>query len=260
MTGITNKKLAIFLVLVTVGLCMACNPYKKVSKDYPYFQRGLDSLGNVAFHEPVIQANDLISIQVFSKSLNQEQATLFNIPNTGAGSANGYLVNMDGTIEMPLVGYVKAAGLSRAQLSNLLVSKLSPYVKDPSVLIRFLQFRINVLGEVKAPGTYNFLTERVTLMDAISAAGDLTDDAQRSGVVVIREENGKRNYYPVDLRSGAIFQSPVFQLQQNDLIYVGANSAKLIALKNNPNSQRNIGLGLSLASLALLVYNLVKNK
>src|SRR4051812_47649773 len=77
---------------------IACNPYKKVSKDYPYLQRGLDSLGTVAFKEPLIQPNDLLSIQVFSKSINQEQASLFNIPNTGTGSSNGYLVNMDGTI------------------------------------------------------------------------------------------------------------------------------------------------------------------
>jgi polysaccharide export outer membrane protein len=121
-----------------------------------------------------------------------------------------------------------------------------------------MQFRVNVLGEVKAPGTYNFPSERVTILDAISAAGDLTDDAQRGNVMVIREENNKRNYYPVDLRSGAVFQSPVFQLQQNDLVYVGANKAKLTALKNNPNAQRNISLGISLISLALLVYNIIK--
>ena len=249
------SSLSCFIFLLSLA---ACNPYKKVSKDYPYLQRGLDSLGAVNFREPVIQANDLLSIQVFSKSINQEQAALFNIPNTGTGSANGYLVNMNGTIEIPLVGFVKAAGLTRMQLSNDLATKIAPYVKDPSVLIRFLQFKVSVLGEVKAPGSYNFLTERVTILDALSAAGDLTENAQRSGILVVREENGQRTHYEVDLRTGALFQSPVFQLQQNDLIYVNANEAKLDIIKSNPNAVRNIGLGVSLASLALLIYNVFK--
>lgn len=247
------------LILFLIFCVAACNPNKNISADYTYFQRGLDSLGNVSFKEVVIQPNDMISIHVYSKTISQDQAVLFNIPNEGAGSASGYLVNTDGTIEMPMIGNVKAAGLTRNQLATTLVSKLSPFIKEPSVLIRFLQFRVNVLGQVKSPGTYNFPTERTTILDAISAAGDLTDEAQRSNVMVIREENGKRNYYPVDLRSGALFQSPVFQLQQNDLVYVGANTAKLKTLKNNPNAQRNIGLGISLISLGLLVYDLVKS-
>jgi polysaccharide export outer membrane protein len=237
---------------------IACNPYKKVSKDYPYLQRGLDSLGTVTFKESLIQPNDLLSIQVFSKSINQEQASLFNIPNTGTGTSNGYLVNMDGTIEIPLVGFVKAAGLTRAQLGTDLATKIAPYVKDPSILIRFMQFKVSVLGEVKAPGSYNFLTERVTILDALSAAGDLTENAQRSGILVVREEKGIRKHYQVDLRSGALFQSPVFQLQQNDLIYVNANEAKLDMLKSNPNAVRNIGLGISIASLLLLIYEVFK--
>ena len=113
-------------------------------------------MGKPSFKEPLIQTNDLLSIQVFSKSLSQEQAALFNIPNTGAGGSGGYLVDMDGNIEIPLVGQVKAAGLNRKQLSSFLGGKLSIYVKDPSVLVKFLSFKIEVLGEVRLPGAKKF--------------------------------------------------------------------------------------------------------
>ena len=189
---------------------------------------------------------------------------LFNIPNGGSGNSSsqgsqqsGYLVNMDGSLEVPLVGKVQAAGLTRTQLTDVLLQKIAPYVKDPGLIVRYAQFRVNVLGEVKSPGTQIFQTDRITVIDALSSAGDLTDAGKREDVLVIREEQGQRKYYKIDLRSGASFQSPVYQLQQNDIVYVGANANKLKTLNSNPNVQRDISLGLSIASFVALLVNVI---
>jgi polysaccharide export outer membrane protein len=245
--------------LSAIALLVACNSSKKMTQDYLYFQKDLDSMAVFQFKEPTIQPNDLLSIQVYSKSLNQDQAALFNIPNTGTQAVNGYVVNMDGSIELPFVGNIRAAGLTRTQLSNLLGQKLTPYVKDPSVIVRFLQFRVNVMGEVRVPGSYNFPTDKVTIIDALSAAGDLTEYARRYDIVVIREENGIRKYYPIDLRNGSVFNSPVYQLQQNDIVYVGATTNKMVAINaRNKQTIQISGIFISILAVAISVLNTFK--
>lgn len=254
----TQTSLITLCSFILLGILMvSCSSSKRINKDFLYFQRGLDSLGTVQLKEPLIQPNDLLSIYVFSKGLNQDQAALFNLPNIGAAGANGYLVGMNGNIEIPIIGNVRAAGLTRTQLHDALEQRLLPYVKDPSVLVRFLQFKISVLGEVKSPGVQSYTTDRVTIIDAISTAGDLTDAGKREDVLVIREENGIRKSYPVDLRTGTLFQSPAFQLQQNDVVYVGANNIKLKTLKTNPTAQRDLQLGLSIASFFAFVVSII---
>src|SRR5690242_20072666 len=126
-----------FLFMSPVFLA-ACSS-SKASTDFLYFQNGRASTGEVQLKEPLIQPNDLLNIQVFSKTLNQEQASLFNIPNGNDANAGGYQVNTRGAIDIPLVGPVKASGLTREQLEVVLAEKLTPYVKDPSVIVRFLQ-------------------------------------------------------------------------------------------------------------------------
>ena len=244
----------------------SCNSSKILSRDYQYFQNNLDSVAS-AIQDPVIQPNDLLTIQVYSKTANQEQAAIFNLRNT-AGNANaggslsspslaGYTISASGNIEMPVIGIVRAAGLTKEQLSQSLIQKLAPYVKDPSVLIRFLQYNINVLGEVKNPGVKPFVTERVTLIDAVSAAGDLTDFGRRENVLVIREQGGKRSYYSIDLRSGSVFQSPGYYLQPNDVVYVSPNKIKLKALNVDPQAQRRTGLILGIVGTLISIATLI---
>lgn len=192
--------------------------------------------------EPVIQNNDLLSIQVLSTSLNQEQTIPYNLPPSAAGTNSGYLVSMSGNVEMPVLGTIKAAGLTQLQLQKDIMERLSPYVKDPSVIIHFLQFKVNVLGEVKAPGTHKFDADRVTIIDAISAAGDLTDNGKREDISVIREDGKTRRIYKVDMRSGSVFQSPAYLLQSNDIIYVGASDQKFRELKAATSSNTQQGL------------------
>lgn len=154
---LTSTKLSVafkFLLVVTSIILLSCNSTKRVTKEsFIYFQNGLDSIKYIQSKEPIVQINDLLSIQVLSTSLNQEQTVPFNTPVSAGVASNGYLVSMSGNVEMPVIGVVKAAGLTQLQLQKSIVEKISPYVKDPSVVIHFLQFKVNILGEVKSPGT-----------------------------------------------------------------------------------------------------------
>ena len=228
--------LNICFFLLLMWMATACGSSKKLNKDFVYFQTGLDSMGTIQFKEPVIQINDVLSIIVTSTSLNQDQT---------------------GNVEIPVVGSIKAAGLTKVQLEAVIKEKISSYVKDASVLIRFLQFKINVLGEVRAPGSHSFETDYVTIIDALSSAGDLTDNGKRNDIIVIREENGNRKYFKVDLRSASLFQSPVYQLQPNDIVYVGVNKNKLATLNVNYNSQRSLQTIFSITSVVTTLTYLV---
>lgn len=247
------------LLITTSCFLFSCNSAKKVTKeDFLYFQRGLDSIRNIQTKEPIIQRNDILTIQVLSTSLNQEQTQPFNL--SGAAAANGYLVGMNGEVEMPVLGGVKAAGLTQLQLQKVIVDKLTPYVKDPSVIIHFLQFKVNVMGEVRSPGTKIFSTDRVTILDVVSAAGDLTDEGKREDVAVIREEGNTRKMYRVDLRSGSLFQSPVYLMQANDILYVSASDQKFRALKaaTSGNVQKGLQIFGTLVSLLSTIIFLTR--
>ena len=246
--------LAICLVLITSFT--ACTSQKDIAKDFVYFQNGADTvLGQEK--ETIIQANDLLSIQVFSKTINQEQAAIFNIPNSAGTASQGYQVTGNGNIEMPVLGSVRAAGFTKDQFQKSLVEKLTNYVKNPTVVVRFLQFNINVLGEVRTPGTQKFSVDKVSIIDAISAAGDLTDYGKRENVTIIREQEGKKLYYTIDLRSKTLFESPVYILQPNDIVYVSPNSLKLKNLNVDPEKQRRSGLFLAITSVAVSIASLL---
>jgi polysaccharide biosynthesis/export protein len=164
--SIAAKSGLAFLLFAMVG----CGSPKKINQDFLYFQNSLDSIETIQRSVAVIKNNDLLSIQIFSKSLNQDQASIFNLPDR-----QSYLVAENGNIDLPIIGEVRASGLTKEQLQLNLKDKLSSYIKEPSVFVRFSDFKINVLGEVKLPGTHSFNKDKVTIIDAISAAGDLTD-------------------------------------------------------------------------------------
>lgn len=243
-----------------------------MNQQYLYFQTNLDNLKELPLKERVVQPSDLLSIQVLSNSLNQEQTMIFNMTgNTIAANGSvsisnnipSYLVSAAGTIDMPVIGHLKAVGLTKDQLQDSITDKISAYVKNPIIIIKFSDFKVNVLGEVKTPGTQSFQKDKVTIIDAISAAGDLTDYAKREDITVLREENGVRKHTTVDLRDGNLFRSPVFQLRPNDIVYVAANSKKMKALKYNTYNQKGtqifLGVATITAALIYLVSNIVRN-
>jgi polysaccharide biosynthesis/export protein len=277
-----SSSLTSLIILLTLysGFLASCSTSKKIkAADYLYFRNGADTV-SIQQKETVIQTYDLLSIQVYSKSSNQEQAAIFNIPPVSApgisqaGSTSGmagssvsyqpgYQVNASGNIDYPVFGQLKVAGFTIDQLQKTLIQKLSNYVKDPSVIVRFLDFNVNVLGEVHEPGTHRFYANRVTVIDALGAAGDLTDYAKREDIMVIREENGKKVFYKIDLKDKAIFESQVYILQPNDIVYVSPNKYKIKNLSLNPEEkQRKTGVVFGIISivisLATLIYLIIK--
>jgi len=256
----------LYLTTFSFFLLTACSSTKNIKpSEYVYFRNGTDTIFSNQ-RESIIQPKDLLSIQVYSKTPNQEQAAIFNMPtpstsnNTAGaapGTAPGYQVDVSGNIEMPVIGTIKAAGLTISELQNILVQKLTNNVKYPAVLISFLEFNINVFGEVRTPGLHKFTIDKVTILDALAASGDLTDYGKRDSITVIREEKGKRVYHYVDLRNKNIFQSPVYIMEPNDVVYVPPNRYKLRNLSLNPDKQRNTTLLLSLVFAAVSVVSLV---
>ena len=166
-----------------------------------------------------------------------ETALPFNTPMIGLGQNNtrtgndqlyGYLVDTDGTIDFPVLGKIKVEGLSRTELAAKLKKELSNYLKNPIVTIQYLNFKVTVLGEVKAPGSYKVNSERVSIFDALGMAGDLQINAKRKNVLVMRENGDEKVFAQLDLTSENIIHSPFFYLQQNDVVYVEPNKARIV--------------------------------
>ena len=228
-------------------------------RDIAYLQgEGLfDKMAVVDTFEMKIMKNDILDIMV--SCAEPELLQPFNLQIWGNNGGNyggyngnrGYLVEVDGTINFPLLGRVKVAGLTRRKVTELVQDELrkGEYIKDPIVTVRFQNFRIMVLGEVNRPGTYNITSERVTLFEALSMAGDLTIHGRRNRVAVIREKDGERTILYHDLRSRDVFKSPDYYLQQNDMVYVEPNRIKAEA--STQNQFTSVGTWMSLISFVM---------
>ena len=186
-------------------------------------------------HEAVVHADDRLGITVACK--NPELALPFNIHDGGfrvgadgevsassgaRASEQGYRVDADGYIDFPILGKLHVEGLRVSEVTGLIRQKIiaGNYIKDPLVSLEFLNFRYTVLGAVGKNGTFSVEGDRVTLLEAIANAGNLSASADMGRVTVIREEGGARKQYVHDLRSTDIFKSPCYYLQQNDIVYV----------------------------------------
>lgn len=227
-----------------------------------------------AYVEPKLQPNDLITIQVIAGSIRQEDAALFNLPSSSGSSSlsassssaplsqtsnSGYQIDLKGNIELPKIGKIAAAGLTKQELAEKIRLKLQDEVKDPLVVVKYVQFKINVLGEVKKPGAITFKTEKVNILDALAEAGDLTDAGKREDIVLMRQNGDKYENYKIDLTNTTFMNSPAFYLQQNDVIYVGANNLKLKALTNDLTGRADIQIIIgSITALAVLL-NTISN-
>ena len=214
---------------------------------------------NVFIAEPIIQKNDLLSIQVYSASLDPKIDELYNMRVQQGGVQNqqllGYLVDVSGNIELPRIGKVKAEGLTKSQLEAVVKDRLSGELANPSVQVRFLNFRITVLGEVGAPGVLNVPTERLTILEAVGMAGGVTEFGKIKEVKVLRENDGVRRMGTLDLTSQNIFTSEYYQLQQNDVVLVDQNRYKLRRTEQTRISQQ-IGFALSIITSIALLYNI----
>lgn len=215
-------------------------------------------------YEVIIHGDDLLAIMVNSR--DPELALPFNMPmvsyqlgsNTGGQQrVLGYLVDTNGNIDFPILGEIHVEGLTRMQLTELIKNKLieGDLIKDPIVTVQFLNFKISVMGEVGRPGSFTISGDRITLLEALSMAGDLTIYGRRDRVGVIRENNGKRTILFHDLRSADIFNSPCYYLQQNDIVYVEPNKAK--SGQSSINQNNSIGVWVSVISLLTTIAVLI---
>lgn len=250
------------MLLSWVILFSACNSTKEVvylQDVVPLKQQDIERKYEVFIHE-----DDLLSIMVNSK--DPELALPFNMPlityqigseSSGQQRVLGYLVDTNGDIDFPILGKLHVAGLSRLELRDLIKEKLisGDYIKDPVVTVQFLNYKVSVMGEVARPGSFTITGDRITLLEALSMAGDLTIYGRRDRVAVIREKNGKRTILFHDLRSSDIFTSPCYYLQQNDIVYVEPNKAK--AGQRDINQNNSVSVWLSAVSVLAAVASLL---
>ena len=202
-------------------------------KDVFYFQ----DIGNTPLQNSFkflnIQPGDILDIQI--KAFNLESVIIFQRQYSNQNNqtqnqnrvVDGYLVGEDGNINLPIIGSVDTNGKSTNSLALEIQEKLSPYVKNPSVNIRILNFRISVLGEVQNPGTYSVMEERMSIPQALGLAGDLSINGDRNQVLLIRNQDGNRVHHIIDITKSEFLQSDFYFLRQNDIIYVRPNNAKV---------------------------------
>ena len=204
--------------------------------------------------------DDLLTINVSAYDL--ETVRPFNLPvvsnSTDVLNAQGglqqqtYLVDYNGNIEVPVLGTIKVQGLTRQELTNLLVESIKTMAKDPIVNVRLANFTITILGEVVRPGTFTIQDERITILEALGLASDLTIYGERKNLLVIREIDGEKKFAHVDLTSINTINSPVYYLQQNDVIYVEPNKARVRSSSYNPNTGLVIAAVSTLATITAI--------
>lgn len=248
----------IVLTIVVSVLFMQCVS----KKDIVYLQYDDVDVKNISNdYQLKFKPDDMLQIIVSAENLESVQS--FNLPVfavqttdrvIGQPQLQAYLVDKDGYIEFPVLGRLKVGGLTRVEVIQLMKQKLNPtYIKNPIINIYITNFKVTVQGDVFRPGTFTVSNERLSIFDALGLAGDLNISGNRENVLVIREENGTKNEYRVNLTSKKILTSPVYYLQQNDVVYIEPNYAK----SQDAAYTRNTGLFISLASVLISLLTVV---
>jgi polysaccharide export outer membrane protein len=246
-----------FLVFsLSILLLSSCKPQKAI---FNYLEDMTDTTSKKSFYiaEPVIQKNDQLSIQVTSASLDAGVDALYNQQYVGTGSqySYGYLVDQKGNLELPRIGVIHVEGITKDSLASEIKTRLKSQLAEPTVVIRFTNFRIIVIGEVGSPGVHSIPVENLTLLEALAMAGDITEFGKKKEVKILRENKGQRQLGIVDVTTTKLFESPYYQLQQNDVIMVEQTRYKLRATEQQRIMQQ-IGFGLTIITSIALLYNI----
>jgi polysaccharide export outer membrane protein len=249
-----KSSLYTYIIIILFSSCAS-------KKNFIYFQ----DHGDIKFKNSTdlkLKENDVISVNIFG--CDEESLKIFNLPmsqNTngnkgyfiGSPVGQGYTINNNGEIDFPVVGLIKIEGLSIEDASMLIKLKVSNYLKDPKVNIQLQNFTITVLGDVNNPGTIQVPTHKITLIEALGIAGDLNITAKRKNIIVLRDDNSIKKEYIVDITTKQFMNSPVYYLQQNDVIYVEANQAKI----NSSNVTGTSSVIVAIASLIITTINIL---
>ncbi|MGZ3945105.1 MAG: polysaccharide biosynthesis/export family protein [Mucilaginibacter sp.] len=255
------------LAIIAVLFFASCDSYKQV----PYFQ---DLDRNSVIQEDIrnyspytIQPNDILGIYV-SDAASPEATGPFNFNLTRANGINGdnsptnpivgIIVDSKGYIQYPMLGPIKVAGYTITDLKEQLSKSLKTYLKAPVVNVRILNFKVSVMGDVLKPDVYTFVTDNVTIPQALSSAGDLNITAKRTTVLLIREVEGKRIFIPLDLTSKKLFESPYYYLKNNDILYVDPDKTKYATVSRGYRNATVVIAALS--ALALITTVIIYKK
>ena len=232
----------------------SCSTQKKV----PYFQdlRNGGAVEVALSQEITVKPGDKLSIHVNSK--DEELVAPFNLrrsqQNIGSQTDLAYTVDKDGNIEFPYLGSIRVEGMTRDDVAKHIKQELldRKMVQDPTVIVDLSNLQISILGDVGKPGKYSIEKDKYTIIDAISEAGDLAITAKRDNIMVLRQENGEQKTYFVNLNDASqLFSSPVYYLQQNDIVYVEPNSKASGQSSINSNTMRSTSFWFSAVSLVL---------
>ena len=207
-------------------------------------------------------------LDIVVSSMVPEATAMFNQPqantarrsdlNTqGSPRLHSYIVDSNGDIMMPVLGKLNVLGKTVGEVEQMIKSRVSATVKDPFVRVELVGFYVDVMGEVRAPQRLQVHSQRFTLLDALSAAGDLTEYGERSRVIVIRDEDGKQTYHRMDLADSNIFSSPYFYLRQNDVVYVEPNQIRIDNSKYNQNNAYKLSVISTIVSTVSVIASLV---
>jgi len=212
----------------------------------------------VKYSEPLIQKGDVLSIVVYSDAIDGGATdAMYNLANAGTtdnASTQGFLVDMDGNIQYPRVGKIKAGGLTKTQLSEEIRKKLTGPLQNPSVLVHLLNYKITMLGQVARPGPITIPSEKMTIFEAIGLAGGITDYGKKEEVVVLRPTDSTIEHGTLDLSSKKVFESPYYFLRQNDVVLVNPN--KYGARLGEQVFNQRLGLAFSVINMLILLYGI----
>jgi len=263
-----NQRFTYIFYLLVAVLFSSCVS----TKDVTYFQaaspeKDVEQLEIQNKYTARIQEGDILSVMV--SSLSPEASAMFNpfqsmlagtqreTPQANAPlAANGYLIDEEGALTLPLVGKVKVAGLTTLEANKEITQKLDKYLQSPTVNVRILNYKVSVLGEVARPSVYTIPNEKITLPEALSLAGDLTIYGKRQNIMVIRELAGKREFARVDLTKRDVFASPYYYLHANDIVYVEPTKGKVTSSDRTIQLAPIVMSGLSL--LVLIITNVTR--
>lgn len=260
MKTILSKALVLLFVIASLASCRS-----KQELAYFYKHSDADTL-NLANYSIKIQPADELIITV--NSLIPEASYPYNLPVlnpahqgsieiTTTTQNQTYTVDKEGYITFPILGKIHVEGLSTQEIAQLLTDKISEAVDQPIVRVQLVNFRINVLGEVMKPGAIQVKTERFSVLDALAAVGDLTVYGKRDNVLLIREENGERQFHRLNLNEAAIVNSPYFYLQQNDVIYVEPSNTRKSNSEYNQNNSFKIQIASTVVSVISVMSSLI---
>ena len=259
----------IILPIVAIVLLAGCGS----QKDVPYFQNSaeVDLSKSQYLYDARIMPKDQLTITVSTNDdlaaapFNMTVPTPYSVSSRSTYSQpmlQTYLVDNDGLINFPIVGQLKVGGLTKSEAEKMIESKIKPYMagnENPIVTVRMTGYQISVLGEVARPGTFTVSREKISILEALAQAGDLTIWGQRKNVQLIREDaTGKKTIHVFDLTDADIINSPYFYLQQNDVVYVTPNKVK--AQNSSVGSMTTLWFSATsiLISLTSLLYNILK--